>query len=143
MKPLSVMIIDDNEADQYILKRLLKKAGLARAIFDAPDGRSALEFLSRYDDKARTLPDDFPPEIIFLDINMPHMNGFEFLEKFSELAEEHAFDSTIVMMVTSSGNPADMDRAKSCAHVKGYIVKMPENADELAKAVAEALDAQR
>ena len=77
MKRVNVLIVDDNELDRYILRRQLTKIGV-ESIIEKDDGSTALEFLQDYDKNAMLYPDEFPPVVIFLDINMPKLNGFDF-----------------------------------------------------------------
>lgn len=128
----SVMIVDDSEVDRYILKRLMKDAKAASQFFEVDNGKEAIELFQKYKGDAADLPEGFPPALILLDINMPLMNGFEFLECFQRLsAEEPSLDSAVVMMFSSSNNREDREKALSYPCVKDYIVKMPESPDEL------------
>src|SRR4030095_15973989 len=77
-----VMIIDDNYTDRYVGEIRLKKHPFAKEVILKDSGRSALEFL----EVSVNAPGDLP-QLIFLDINMPEMNGFEFLEGFALLPE--------------------------------------------------------
>ncbi len=126
MKLHAAMIIDDSKADRYILKRLLSQTGLVDTIHEADNGQSALDFLNPYEEKSTLYPNKFPPNIIFLDINMPLMDGFTFLEKYSKLRIENKnYLSAILMMFTSSEQSEDREKALSFDFVKGYIKKDP------------------
>lgn len=110
----NIMTIDDDSVDQYMYKRLMSRSGLVENVITFQLASEALEFLKS---------DDSPHiEIILLDINMPRMDGFEFLERASaELGEKFAL--SVVVMLTTSLNPADIERANSFSMVKGYIDK--------------------
>lgn len=131
MNNMSVLIIDDNKVDRYIFSRQLKKIGINH-IFEEDDGSSALDFLEHYEENALKHNGKFPPVIIFLDINMPILNGFEFLEQFAELRGKLALDSCTIMMFSSSERPEDKERAFSFDFVKDFLTK-GDTTDELLK----------
>lgn len=132
MKQYSIMIIDDSEIDRYTLKRLLKSGGVNVPLEEATDGEEALQFFKDAEANRAKLGEGFPPVVVFLDINMPRMDGFEFLESFKTLREEsEGYDTVVFLMVTSSDNIKDKERANQYDFVKGYINKMPDTADEL------------
>ena len=122
MKNISVLIVDDCRIDRYILKRQLKKIGNVEVI-EKDDGSSALDFLENYEENRTLYGDNFPPIIIFLDINMPEIGGFEFLEKFAELRKRLALMSCVIMMYSSSERVEDKERAASFDFVKSYLTK--------------------
>lgn len=127
----STLIVDDSEEDRYLLKRLIREANLTETIFEKNDGQSALDFLKEYDRNSKLNPGKFPPILIFLDINMPRMDGYRFLQEFEILREQDLLRSIVIMMFTSSESEADRKRALSYECVKGYIVKMPETGLDL------------
>lgn len=122
MKRVNVLIVDDDELDRYILKRQLKKIGV-ESVIEKDDGSTALEFLNDYDKNSKLYPDDFPPVIIFLDINMPKVNGFDFLEEFAEMRTRSELASVVVSMYSSSERKEDKERAAEFDFVEGFIVK--------------------
>jgi CheY-like chemotaxis protein len=118
----AVMLIDDNEIDNLINQKMIEASGICEHIFVHSGARSALEFLKNIE---KIVKEDYKyllPEIIFLDIDMPLLDGFQFLEEFEK------FSSTIkdyckVIMLTSSLNPLDMSRAKKNMNVLKYLNK--------------------
>ncbi len=127
----SILIIDDEETDRYLLKRTIQKAQLTEKVYEADDGRIGLEFLSDYEKNSKKDPSEFPPILIFLDINMPRMDGFEFLDEFSKLRIEYPnLNSTCVLICSSSDNVDDKDKAATYDTVKGYMVKMTYSIDD-------------
>ena len=131
MNKFSVMIIDDNEVDRYLLTRHLKKTGIVGKIFEADDGTSAIEFFDSYQSNKQKNPNDFPPVVLFLDVNMPLMDGFEFLDKFTDIRQSIKDQSIVVMMFTSSDNDEEKQRALSYPFVKGFISKSNVNSELL------------
>lgn len=114
MKILSV-IVDDDDLVIYLHKVVLEEAGFnAEDIFTAINGKEALEVLNQ------SVQDDYNKCIIFLDINMPVMDGWEFLE---EMKNRIHTIPTFIVMVTSSVNIEDREKAKSVNNVIDYIEK--------------------
>ena len=121
---LSVLIVDDSKPDRYLLQRDLEEAELDVRTFESGDGKDALEFLANFDENKARHEEQFPPHIIFLDINMPRLDGFAFLERFSALrASITGLRTCVIMMFSTSGNPADVRRAMTYEFVRDYIVK--------------------
>lgn len=100
-----VLLIDDSESDNFIHSRLLKKENIAEEIVIKYSANEALDYLSTLVEKK------YPqPELIFLDINMPGMNGWEFLEHYEKLEIDQKGGIVITMLTTSS---SDTDRVKA------------------------------
>ena len=139
MKLHSVLIVDDNPDDRYLLRRLLRRAKLAEHVFEAENGQEALAFFTDRAAQERRFGEHFPPMVVFLDINMPLIGGFEFLERFKELRAAQGYTSTVIMMFSSSERPEEHERASAYSFVKGFITKLPNGADDLRAQVAQAL----
>jgi len=122
MKKVNALIVDDNELDRYILRRQLKKIGVDN-IIEKDDGSTALEFLHDYDKNASLYPEEFPPVVIFLDINMPKINGFDFLKEFSTMRTRSELASVVVCMYSSSERLEDKDKALKFDFVADFLVK--------------------
>ncbi|NQY73759.1 MAG: response regulator [Candidatus Margulisbacteria bacterium] len=116
-KPIKVLLIDDNESCNFITERVLSKTGLAGDIAVKLNGKEALDYLMDID-KDRKI--SFP-ELIFLDINMPVMDGFEFLDQY----EKAGFNKklTRIVMLTSSMMESDRQRAFKFQSVVDYLEK--------------------
>ena len=132
----AIMIVDDDEVDRYTLKRLIRSSGVEAEIFEMADGVLALEFLRDFEANRDRHGALFPPRLVLLDINMPRMNGFEFLEKFSQLPDpDDRYKPVVFLMVTSSANEADRAKSSEFDCVKGYIKKMPTTPASLREAL--------
>ena len=124
MKITSILVVDDDENDQFICDYTIRKFDPTIRVLKALDGAEALDILHRE-----------TPDAIILDINMPVMNGFEFLDRYAEEFEVHA---PVVAMLTSSHLGKDRERAMQYSFVKSYFEK-PLQADHL-RIMAELLD---
>ena len=98
-----ILLIDDNEADNVFHKIRITKADVTNHIEVATSGNAALDYIKKAGEpgQAETNP---KPDIIFLDINMPGMNGFEFLEEYKKLDERLKSKVIIVMLTNSLGS---------------------------------------
>ncbi len=113
----NILLIDDNDVDNYISKYVLEEADLANEIIAVNSGVDALTHLKEIDQAGKKFPD-----IIFLDINMPRMNGFEFLEKFKAFPESRNGKCRVAML-TSSMSPDDKTMAMKSPFVKHFFNK--------------------
>jgi len=109
-----VMMVDDNDNDLLFTRLMLERSGGHFEVLGFERAAEALDHL-------RQTP-DHGVAIILLDINMPVMNGFDFLEAFEALTPAVRGDA-VVMMLSSSSDPADRERAARHASVKGYLTK--------------------
>ncbi|MEO7766642.1 MAG: response regulator [Ferruginibacter sp.] len=114
-----IMLIDDDEPTNFISSMLIEQVDCTKHIEVAESGQNALNYLKSMGMDHCGNPDRPCPDIIFLDINMPAMNGWEFLEKYNELQKEQQAKIMIIMLTTSL-NPDDELRALKMPIVSGF-----------------------
>lgn len=114
-------IIDDDDIYQLTTSILLKKTELVKKIIVFSNGLEAINFL-----KSEIGQEDNIPDIVFLDVNMPVMDGWEFLEEFL-LIKSTLPKTVVIYMVSSSVDERDVSKAKSISSLSGYIVKPISN----------------
>ncbi len=125
-----IMLVDDSESDNFIHKKKILKADVTHNVIVQYSGEEALEFLcTKVDGK-------YPkPELVFLDINMPGMNGWEFLEAYDKIDEEMKAN-VIITMLTTSINEEDEQKAEEIDEIKAYENK-PLTQDKLMRILKE------
>ncbi len=117
MKKKILCLVDDDDVYQFTFLRQIKDSDLAKDILMFSDGELAMDFIEGHLAEVDSLPD-----IIFLDINMPIMDGWEFLEEFIRL-KPNIGKKIVIYMVSSSIDPSDIDRAKAISEVSDYLIK--------------------
>jgi two-component system chemotaxis response regulator CheY len=110
-------IIDDDEVYQLVMKRTIEQSGVIENVLQFYDGEEALSYFRAKQDTMDGLP-----ELIFLDINMPFMDGWKFLDEFVKIPFREDYRRTI-FIVTSSSTSEDLNKAKQYSIVSGYYVK--------------------
>lgn len=119
----STLIVDDCEGDVLYTRLMLRRTGRFPYVFGATDGEEALALFLDYE-RARALhPGRFPPSLMLLDVNMPRMNGLEFLEQLAQVQVKLDDEPGIVIMLTSSTDERDRERVQRFPCVRGYLVK--------------------
>ncbi len=112
-----VMLIDDNETDNFISKRIIELTQFAHKVEVKNSGKDALEYLRQHQNSTEHLPD-----LIFLDINMPIVDGFMFLYEFENL-KASVREKCKVVILSSSDNQRDINRLINNEHVIKYVTK--------------------
>ena len=125
----TVMLIDDNEIDNLINQKMIEAAAVTENIYTHTGAKSAIEFLKNME--KLEMADQVLPDVIFLDIDMPLMDGFQFLDEFEKLTIIAKKKCKIVML-TSSINPQDFNRSKKYENVRLYLNK-PLSHDSIIK----------
>ncbi|MFP4089871.1 MAG: response regulator [Cyclobacteriaceae bacterium] len=119
-----VMLIDDNDTDNFISRRIIELTGFAQRVEVKNSGRSALEYLQQHENQPEELP-----ELIFLDINMPIVDGFMFLYEFERFSSS-IHNKCKVAILSSSDNQRDINKLINNDYVIKYITK-PLTSDAL------------
>ncbi|WEK37227.1 MAG: response regulator [Candidatus Pseudobacter hemicellulosilyticus] len=105
-----ILLIDDDDPTNFLNRHVLERVNCTDRIQVVQSGQEALEYLSSNANR---------PDLIFLDINMPGMDGWEFLEKYRMLHRPGS-NNSIMVMLTTSLNPDDAQRANNIPEVDGY-----------------------
>lgn len=108
-----ILLVDDDPATNFVNEITIQKAGAADSIVKAKNGLEALDYIQSVADA----PQD-APALILLDINMPAMNGWEFLEEYSKLKD--ITPAPVIVMLTTSLNPDDKLKADKITQIKGF-----------------------
>ncbi|WP_338790554.1 response regulator [Bernardetia sp. Wsw4-3y2] len=112
-----VMLVDDNDTDNFISKRIIELTGFANEVVTKNSGKSALEYLKENKDDESKLPD-----LIFLDINMPIVDGFIFLYEFGQMPKS-VHKKCRISVLSSSDNKRDIDRIVGNEYVIKFTTK--------------------
>jgi CheY-like chemotaxis protein len=129
-----VLVIDDDEPTNFLNQIIVESSGCAQHVKAVQSGQEALEYLTAVE------KDKCPrPDLIFLDINMPAMNGWEFLEKYRSLSKEEQ-GKIMVVMLTTSLFPEDRLKAEELPEVSGFENK-PLTSEKLDKILAKFFQA--
>ena len=109
-----ILLVDDNPADNRFHKIIIEEMDIANRIDTVSNGIEALYYLLK--------ANPTPPELILLDINMPRMNGWEFLQQYKDLDIKQKA-RVVIMILSTSSNPDDIKKAKEIKEVTGFETK--------------------
>ncbi|GAA3512302.1 response regulator [Aquimarina addita] len=112
-----VLLIDDDKATNFFNERVVTKHNSFDCIYTVQSGKEALAYLDKVESQETT-----KPNLIFLDINMPAMNGWEFLIEFSKLNKQTTEGIKVILLSTSS-NPDDVHKSLKNHSVDDFINK--------------------
>jgi len=113
----NLFVIDDDKIYHFLFKNLLKQNGIAVQSTFFPNGFEAIEHIRQNNDETAL------PDLILLDVNMPIMNGWQFLEEYSKLKDTLA-KQCVIYMISSSNNEVDINKSKDYdGVVKDYFLK--------------------
>ncbi|CAM3317013.1 response regulator [Zobellia roscoffensis] len=110
----SILLLDDNLSTNFFHKKIIEKSNVADLVLEFRSGTNALKYLSQEGIEQ--------PELILVDINMPVMNAWVFLDKFSKLKNDSKIKTTIILLSTSL-SPADKERADAIPLIEHVLLK--------------------
>ena len=119
-QPIRILLVEDSSDDVFFFRRAIQKCGLSAVMTIVMDGVEAIDYLlhqGKFGDQAAHPP----PDIMFLDLKLPHVNGFEVLERMKQHAE---CPSPPVVVLTSSSHPEDQERAEALGALL-FLTKPP------------------
>lgn len=111
----SIMCIDDDPITLMLFKKVVKKASFTKEIINASNGDEAIILINNFKEKTR-------PQLIFLDLNMPVIGGWEFLDLFNS-SNHPNLNNTKIIILTSTIDPEDIKKAKSYPNVIEFLSK--------------------
>lgn len=111
------MLVDDNDTDNFISKKIIELTGFAKNVEVKNSGKGALDYLREFQNEDNKLPN-----VIFLDINMPIVDGFVFLYEFEKF-NDTLKDKCKVIILSSSDNKRDIDKIVNNNYVIKFITK--------------------
>lgn len=112
-----ILLIDDNPDDNFFHERVIRNNQFSDCVIAKESARAALTYL-----RSKNPNDSEKIDIIFLDINMPGMNGWEFLEEYEKL-DKSLQSGIIIVMLTTSDNPDDREKARKWNFMSGFRTK--------------------
>lgn len=132
----AILIGDDSDDDRYLLKRHLGKTDLLLNIVEAANGREALDWLVQPKEAINFRYSNIPaPIVVFLDINMPIINGWEFLDALDGLEGRIMLKPTVVLMYTTSSSDAEKQKASRYPQIFEYISKDDTQLERIKSAI--------
>jgi CheY-like chemotaxis protein len=123
MSSYTILLVEDNEDDVFLMKRALRAAGITNPLQIAEDGQAAIDYLAgagAYADRTLTPL----PMIVFLDLKLPYKSGHEVLEW---IRRQPNLETLVVIVLTSSNEQIDLDRAYKLG-ANSFVVKPPTTA---------------
>jgi len=113
----SILLVDDNKATNFVHKKFIDKANCAKEVVSFQVGHKAIDYLKQLSTY---------PELIFIDINMPTMNAWEFIEKYNKLKPKGDQESKLILLTTAL-SPFDHGKIKNYPIIQEVILKPLDN----------------
>ncbi len=125
-------IIDDDPVFIYGTKRIMKEVDFCDDLIIFNNGSEALEGLKKISDQGLKIP-----EVIFLNLNMPVFNGWEFLDEFIHIPSNN-LEKTLIYIISSSVEPRDLEKVKNYKDITNYILKpiTPNDLEDIIKTLS-------
>jgi CheY-like chemotaxis protein len=121
-----ILLVDDDSTSNFLTQMILEDLQVTDAIIVKKNGQEALDYIN----EICLQKNEDCPELIFLDINMPIMDGFELLDELQRLNKLHNLDNPItVVLLTTSNNPKDIEKAKT--YDITYYIEKPLTEDSI------------
>lgn len=114
---MNIMVVDDDSTFIFIFKKQIDRVGDINLVNESSNGSEALAFLNSALRQRQNVPD-----IVILDLNMPIMNGWTFLDEYSKLCEKEKIEIPVCIL-SSTINQADFDKANTYQSVKSFFSK--------------------
>lgn len=118
----TILCVDDDPITLMLCKKVIKKAEFSEDVMFANNGQEAYELFQTLINKKNKSEEFQLPQLIFLDLNMPVMNGWEFLDLFNKTISNE-FSQTKVIILSSTIDPADYNKAKQYDVVSHFLSK--------------------
>lgn len=113
-----ILLVDDDQTTNFLNQLLLNKLAIADKLLTANDGAQALDLVQQH---CSADPHAACPALILLDVNMPGMNGIQFLEAYQRLPQAQQ-EAIVIVMLTTSLHPRDLERVRQF-NVHGFLNK--------------------
>lgn len=119
MKKLNcILVVDDDEPTNFFTNLIIEESGLVNHVKIVQSGPEALDYLVKSESGD---DENYPsPDLIFLDINMPAMDGWEFLDEYKQIKKSTDLDKVIIVMLTTSLFPEDRAKASQMQEISGF-----------------------
>jgi CheY-like chemotaxis protein len=115
LEKINLLVIDDDDINIFIIKKIVEKTGFDINMVSKSNGQQAIDYLKNAVSNSQNLP-----QLILIDINMPVMNGWDFIEAYQELGITTPVN---LYILSSSVYENDIEKTKSYSSVKGFISK--------------------
>jgi CheY-like chemotaxis protein len=109
-----ILLVDDEEASNFLNQIVIRQSKVAGEVVAYEKAKDALDYITEQQKQGDS------PDLVFLDINMPIMNGWDFMDEYAKIAPDA---NTKIIMLTSSINPNDKERASKIGQITGFRSK--------------------